>query len=445
MTDTFLNFKDGMISMEKEKIIEILDAWNFWTKEPEVGITREDYLRLFEKLKETGQVVAIIGVRRSGKSTLIKQYIKRLIGSGEDRKNFLYINLEEPRFIDELSLKFLQDAYEAYLEIVGPTSKPYVFLDEVQNVKGWEKFVRALHEKNEAVIFISGSSAKLLSRELGTALTGRHVDIVVYPLTFGEFLAFNNLKFETRLELLSNKIKIKKLLREYLSHGGFPLVVLSKEKEEILGRYFDDILARDIAERHRIKKTDKLKILAKYYLTNISSQSSLRKIKNFIGISLDTVERFSYYLRDAYLIFFVSKFSYSLKEQEINPKKVYAVDLGLRNMLSFKFSDDWGKLYENAVFFELLKKNRELYYHRDRYECDFLVKKGETVKEAIQVCFALTEENKRREIDGLLEAMERFKLRNGTIITEDFEAKERHGSKIINFIPLWKWLLMSTA
>ena len=431
--------------MEKERIIEILDGWNFWTKEPEVGIIREDYLKQLEKLKETGQVVTIVGVRRSGKSTLIKQYIKKLIERGEDRKNFLYINLEEPRFIDELSLKFLQDAYEAYLEIVGPTSKPYVFLDEVQNVKGWEKFVRALHEKNEAFIFISGSSAKLLSKELGSTLTGRHVDLVVRPLSFKEFLTFNNFKFETRLEILSNKIKIKKFLREYLSYGGFPLVVLAKEKEEILSRYFDDILTRDIAERHGIKKTDKLKILAKYYLTNISSPLSFRKIKNFIGISLDTVERFSYYLRDAYLIFFVSKFSYSLKEQEINPKKVYAVDLGLRNMFSFKFSEDWGKLYENAVFFELLKKNKELCYHRERHECDFLVKRGETVKEAIQVCFALTEENKRREVDGLLEAMERFKLRDGTVITEDFEGKEKYGNKTINFIPLWKWLLMPTT
>ncbi len=427
--------------MQKDRIIEILDEWNFWSRTPDTGIPRDEYFQRLENLINTRQVVFITGVRRSGKSTLMKQYIKRKIEGGEDKKNFFYINFEEPKFIDDLTLEFLNESFEAYLEIVQPSSMPNLFLDEVQHVKGWERFVRALHEKGSANIFVSGSSASLLSRELGTSLTGRHVDMRVYPLTFKEFLEFNNLKFKTRLEMLANKMKIKQTLREYLASGGFPRVVLSQEKGELLGRYFDDIILRDVAERYGIKKIDKLRSLAKYYLTNIASPSSFRKVANFIGLSLDSVERFSYYLKDAYLVFFINKYSYSLKEQEINPKKVYAIDHGLRNLVGFKFSEDMGKLYENAVFLELQRNGEEIYYYTNKHECDFLIKNGNHITSALQVCYSITEENKERELGGMLKALKEFNLDEGTIITEDIESVEKHGNKTVNFVPLWKWLL----
>jgi len=427
--------------MEKEKIIEILDEWNFWSHTPDYGILREGYLREFEEMMATKQVVFITGVRRSGKSTLMKQHIKKMIDKGEDRKNFLYLNFEEPKFIDELSVGFLIDVFDAYLEIVQPTSTPNLFLDEIQHVKGWERFVRALHEKGSANIFVSGSSAKLLSKELGTALTGRHVDIHVYPLTFREFLKFNNLKLETKLDIITNKLKIRQMMRKYLSSGGFPLVVLLDGKSEILRDYFNDVILRDIAERYRIIKVDKLRSLAKYYLTNIGSPSSFRKIANFTGISLDSAERYSYYLSDAYMIFFVKKFSYSLKEQEVNPRKVYAIDLGLRNTVCFKFSEDLGKLYENTVFLKLYRTDDEVYYYKGKNECDFVVRRGENVTQALQVCYSLTEQNRKREIAGLLEAMDEFELSEGTIITDDVEAVEMYGDKSIRFVALWKWLL----
>lgn len=427
--------------MEKEKIIEVLDEWNYWSRTPDSGISREPYLELFEKLKTTEQVIFITGVRRSGKTTLMRQYINNLIEKGNDRRNNLYINFEEPKFIDDLSVRFLIDAHEAFLEIIQPTIKPGIFLDEIQNIKGWERFVRALHEKGSADIFVSGSSAKLLSKELGTALTGRHVDIQVYPLTFMEFLHFNNLSITSKLDILSNRIIIRQMLRKYLVSGGFPQVVLSQEKNDILRGYFNDILLRDIAERYKIKKIDKLRSLAKYFLTNISTLTSFRKIANFIGISLDSVERFSYYLRDAYLIFFINRFSYSLKEQQVNPKKVYAIDQGLHNILGFKFSEDLGKLYENTVFLELHRKGDEIYYYKARHECDFIVKKGADIIQVIQVCCSLTQQNREREIAGLLEAINEFKLSEGTIITDDIETIEEHGDCSIRFIPLWKWLL----
>jgi len=310
----------------------------------------------------------------------------------------------------------------------------------VQNVPGWERFVRSLHERKEAHLFISGSTGKILSKELGTLLTGRWVELKTYPLDFKEFLLFHQLKIENRLDMLSQKAKIKQLLREYLEFGGFPLVALKEEKDEILRRYFEDIVERDVAVRHKIRKTEKLKALAGYYLTNFSSSVSYRKIAKFIGLSLDSVERFSAYMKEAYLIFLVPKFSYSLKGQEMNVRVVYGIDSGLINMAGFRFSDNIGKLYENAVFLSLIRNGKEIYYYKNKGECDFLIKEGKKVTNAIQVSYRI-KENKEREIKGLLEAMGAFKLKAGLIITEDQEGEEKIKGKKVIYKPLWKWLL----
>ncbi len=429
--------------MDNEKIIEILSSWNFWKRNHDVGVYRGRYLDQLNRLVGTEQIVAITGVRRSGKSTLMKQFIKKQIDSGRSRTSFLYVNLEEPKFAGLLSLEFLQQIYEAYLEIVKPDNTPYILLDEVHNIPKWERFVRGLHEKKEAHLLISGSTSKLLSKEVGTLLTGRWVELKVYPLDFLEFLQFKGLKIKDKLDLLAQKVKIKQLLREYLKFGGFPLVVLKEEKEEILGRYFDDIIGRDIAERHKIRKLEKLKALARYHLSNFSSPMSYRRIAKFIGLSLDSVERFSTYMKDAYLLFFVPKFSYSLKEQEVNPRKVYGIDAGLMNVVSFRFSDNLGRLYENLVFLSLIQKGKkEVYYYKNKRECDFVIKEGQNITRAIQVSYQI-KENKEREINGLLEAMESLKLKEGLVITKEFEAEEKIKGNPVKFVPLWKWLLKS--
>ncbi|HLC80968.1 MAG TPA: ATP-binding protein [Candidatus Nanoarchaeia archaeon] len=427
--------------ISKELIVEILEDWNFWKKEPDTGILRESYVKKLEQFSQTDQVVVVTGVRRAGKSTILKQYISNKIKKGEERKNFLYVNLEEPKFRSELSLEFLQRIYEAYLELLDPVSKPFLFFDEVQLIPGWETFVRGLHEKNKARIFVSGSSAKLLSKEFATVLTGRHIDIKVYPLTFPEFLEFKRLIIQDKLDIVSQKQKIKQLLKEYLEYGGFPLVALKEEKKEILTNYFEDILAKDVAERHRIKKVEKLRGLAQFYLTNVSSLASFRKIKEFLGLSLDSVERFSLYLEEAYLLFLKTKFAYSLKEQEINPRKIYCIDNGLKNLVSFRFSENLGNSYENAVFFKLLVQGKEIFYWKGRQECDFLIKQGNKLTCAIQVCYDIKRENEERELLGLLETLGKFKLNEGIVITSDLEEIRKINHKKITFIPLWKWLL----
>ncbi len=426
--------------MNNETIIEILSGWNIWRRDQETGISRDAYLNRLDRLAETEQIVAMTGVRRSGKSTLMKQFIKKKVSSGIDRVSFLYVNFEEPKFSGLLSPEFLQQIYEAYLEIIKPKEKPWIFLDEVQNVPNWERFVRGLHEKKEANIFISGSTAKLLGKELGTLLTGRWVEMKTYPLDFREFLLFKQIKIENKMEMLSNKVRIKQHLREYLEFGGFPLVALKEEKEEILRRYFDDIVERDIAMRYKIRKTEKLKALSRYYLTNFSSHVSYRRIARFIGLSLDSIERYSAYMAEAYLLFFVQKYSYSLKEQEVNPRVAYGIDSGLINITGFRFSDNLGKLYENTVFLSLLEGGKEIYYYKSRGECDFLIKEGQRVVRAIQVSYEI-KENKEREVNGLLEAMDAFKLKEGLMITEDEEEEERIEGRKIVYMPLWKWLL----
>jgi predicted AAA+ superfamily ATPase len=428
--------------MENEKIIEILNDWNFWKKDLNIGVYREKYLERINKLLKTEQVIAITGVRRSGKSTLMKQFIKKHIDFGKDRRSFLYINFEEPKFTGLLSLEFLEQIYQAFIEIVKPEEKPVILLDEVQNVPMWEKFVRGYSEKNEAYFIISGSSSKLLSKEFGSLLTGRWLEIKVYPLDFREFLEFQNLKIIDKLDIISKKIKIKQLLREYIEFGGFPLVTLKEEKEDILIRTFDDIIIRDIGERYNIRRLDKLKILAKRYLTDFSCLISYRNIAKAVGLSLDSVERISSYMQDAYLIYFINKFSYSLKKQEINPRKVYCIDSGLINIVSFRFMENIGRLYENLVFQSLMQNGKEVYYFKEKGECDFIIKEKQKIIQLIQVCYNINDpDTKKREIDSLLEASAKLKCNNLLVITDDQEKEEKIKGKKIKYAPLWKWLL----
>lgn len=435
--------------MDKNEIIKILEDWNFWKKDLETGITRPFYLDRLRRFIATNQIMVIKGARRSGKSFIMRQLAKELVSGATDKKNILMVNFEDPRFT-ELNTNTLQRIYETYLEFLNPKGMPFVFLDEVQEVKGWEKWVRVLHELKKAQIIVSGSNAKILSKELATLLTGRHLDITIFPLSFKEFLDFNNLCVKDKLDIVSNEIEIKGLLRKYLELGSFPEVVLSSEKKEILLNYFEDVLDKDLIRRFKIRKPDKLKSLAKFYLSNISSLTTFSSIEKFLGASADTVEKFSGYLETAYLLFFLKRFSFKVREQEKSPRKVYAIDTGLVNTIGFRFSENVGRLAENLVFLELKRKQAanpdlEFYYWKDQLhrEVDFVVKDRLKVKQLIQVCWELIrKETKNREIRALLKAMGEFKLKEALVITEDYEAQEQIKNKQINFLPLWKWLLL---
>lgn len=427
--------------MERAKLLEILTDWNFWSRDHETGIPRQEYLQQLSALAGTGQVIVLLGVRRSGKSTLMRQYIQQLRQQKVDSRNILYVNFEDVRF-QELDLEILQQIYEVYLEQLQPSAKPHIFLDEVHKVPHWEKFVRTLHELGKAQLYVSGSNSHLLFGTIASVLTGRHLDLQVFPLRFEEFLHFQHFQYSSQLDLISKRHQVKPLLDQYLHFGGFPLVCLKDNKRELLETYFEDILNKDIIERHQPKHILKLKSLAKFYVANSGRRVSFHSISKFLDISLDTVERYSYYLEEAYLLYFTKKFSYSLKVQEKTMSIVYVVDNGLRNLLSSPSEKGW--LYQNAVAHSLIKK-----YGKDKVfywmgtaseEVDFIIK-GAKVEQLIQVCYNLENiETKEREVKALLKAAEELRCSNLLIITENTEGQERIGKEKVSYTPLWKWL-----
>lgn len=434
--------------MEKSDILEIMYDWNFWKKELDTGKKRNDYTKQCLEFLKTNIIVAIIGVRRSGKSYIMRQAIKELNGKGVKRENILMINFEDRRFM-EFYPGLIDEIYETYLEVINPDEVPFIFLDEVHNVPNWERWARTMHELKKAKIVISGSSSKLLSGELATVLTGRHLDVFTFPLSFKEFLYFKNLEIRDELEQIANKIEIRRFFNEYIEFGGFPDVVLSDNKKDLLLTYFDDILTRDIEKRYKLKKSEKLRMLARFYLTNVSNPVTFNSLAKFLHTSTVTVGKFSSYLEEANLIFFVKRFSFKVKEQEKAPRKVYSIDSGLSNAVGFKFSSDSGKILENIVAIELRKKeaedvNTEIYYwHNPQHEeVDFVIKKGPEVAQLIQVCRDIGDyKTKERETRALLKASAELKCDNLLILTHNKEGEETIKNKGIKYMPLGEWLL----
>ncbi len=429
-----------------DEILKILAEWNVWwssgkVSENLIGKNRGKTEELMNSLK-LREIKIITGIRRCGKSTLLYQVIDNLVQKGVDPKNILLINLEDAG----LRHYSLDEIYKTYLSF-NPSNEIYLFIDEIQRKKGWEQEIRKKYDLRHAKnFFISGSCSSLLKKEYSTLLTGRNLMIEIFPLSFKEFLEFSKIRVK-HTEILTEKTKSEILacLRKYLEFGGFP-EIFSKEKEfkrKILNQYFEDIIYKDIVDRYDINSV-KAKEFGVYLLTNVSNLLSYRNIRNSLGLGMDTIKDYMTYMKEAYLVFEVSHYSPSLKSQMANPKKIYCIDTGLRNAVSFRFSRDVGRLAENIIFVELMRRGRKVYYWKDEQhkEVDFIVKNKTRLEEPIQVCWDVTDENtKKREVNGLVSAMKELKLRKGVIITEDFEKTEKVDKKTIKYIPLWKWLL----
>jgi len=434
-----------------EEIIHTLAEWNFWGKRLETGVEREGYVSRIMNVLESriNKIATVFGVRRSGKSFVMRQVAKKL-SERYGKRNVLYVNFEETDIPKDLG-----KIYKAYVQIVKPTlSKPFLLLDEIQEVDEWERWVRSMHEKEKARMVVTGSSAKLMSEELATLLSGRDIPVEIFPLSFREFLEFNNVKISNLLEVFANKEKILAYLRDFLKNGGFPEIVLEKSeslRKSILMRYVETILVKDVIRRFKIREHAKLEFLANFYLENFSSLISFNRLSKFLKIPVKTVERFSKFLAVSRIIFFVPKLSYGLKEKEVSPRKVYVIDQGIPSIF-LKFSENIGKLMENLVAIELLRKHslENVYYFKTRegYEVDFLIKEGLRVKQLIQVSYANDfDEIEPRECRALLHAKELLKKDKPELIimTWDYEDEEEiswFGKKAcIKFMPLWKWLL----
>lgn len=362
--------------------------------------------------------IVVSGIRRCGKSTLLRQVMKRT-------KNFYYINFEDPR-LTSFDVQDFQKLEEIFHEEYGGFQ--FYFFDEIQNIDKWEFFVRHILEKGNHVL-ITGSNASLLSKELGTKLTGRHLRNELFPFSYQEFLKFRTEKAGS------------KSFGRYIMGGGFP-EYLKYGKDEILQELFNDIVMRDIVVRHNLRSTKSIKEMALFLLTNIGTEFSYNNLAKIFNLgSTNSAVAFVSYLEDSYMLFTVPKFDYSLKKQAINHKKIYSVDLGLSRVNSISFSRDDGKRLENAVYLDLRRRGKQIYYFRGDGECDFLIKEKTKISKAIQVCYKIDEQNKEREIGGLVEALEEFKLSEGLILTYDQEDTLKISGKTIYIKPVWKWSL----
>jgi len=431
--------------ISQDDLIKILKLWNYWDKNPKNLKSRNYYESKIQEFRKAKEVIVLKGIRRSGKSTLLNLEIQNLLKK-VNKNNLLFINFEEPKFTNNLNLEFLDYIYETYLEFLEPTGKVYIFLDEVQNIVGWEKWVLRMYEKVNTQIYVTGSSSKLLSSEFSTALSGRHLSLNIFPLSFEEFLKFKKINIKNKFDLVSKEKKIKKLFQEYFDWGGFPrLVEFDDEliKKNELTSYYDTIILKDIAKRYEISNISDLKNLSFYLLSNISKYYSINKLKKLELGAYDTIKKYIEYLKETYLIFDLELYDKSIKKQMVNPKKIYTIDTGLANAISFKFSEDRGRILENLVFIELKRRGKEIYYHKQKKECDFVIKKGLDIVQAIQVTKTLENtETKKREIDGLLDALKTYNLKEGLILTEYEENEfESEGFKI-TVKPIWKWLLV---
>jgi len=422
--------------METQRIKAYIEDW--YRKESPFLVPRE--------LKTTqiqGKVISIVGPRRAGKTYYFFQLMEPV------KEVSVYLDFEDSSL---LTVKFdeVLEIVNLFAEITGKEPE-YIFLDEIQNMDKWETAVRTLLDRTSYNIFVTGSSSKLLSREIATQLRGRSLTYALLPFSFSEFLNAKKIELKNVFTQIE-KAKIKKWLREYLELGGFPEVVLKEEREKILKEYFDTIFFRDFVERHELKSLEVARFIFSFVFQNFSSEISVNKIVNFLKsegkkFGKNTVYSYIEKLQDTQAVFFVKRISGTVYVKESWPRKVYICDSGISTL--FRFSDDTGRLMENAVFLELKRMQNErpmldIYYYRDyqQREVDFVLKEGLAVKQLIQVTYAADRtEVRKREVDALLKVSSEFKCKNLVMITWDYEAELNVEDKTIICIPLWKWLI----
>jgi predicted AAA+ superfamily ATPase len=430
--------KEVLVSQKKL----FLDKTNLFKRE----ILSDFYVR-FGKIKEA---ITITGVRRCGKSSLMRLIWEefKLKEKLSDNK-LLYVNFEDERLVGFSKDDFAR-LLEANFELYGQNldNRTFLFLDEIQNIPFWEKWINRIYEENRYKIFITGSNATLLSSELSTALTGRNIPVTLHPLSFYEYMAYfkaqkisKNIFYDQ-----SERVNIVRGLAEYLRFGGMP-EYLKTQSSELIQEYFGDIISRDIVNRYQVKYKQGIKELAHLLLANLGQVQSLGNISKSIEIkNINTIRNYLKYLEDAFLFFHLPLFSHSYKRQLYNPDKYYTVDVAFFNNIAFKTSENAGSIYENTVFLELRRNpQNEIFYYKTKknLEIDFVAKK-ENKKRIYQVCYDLSSaKTVEREERAILAAMEELDAEQGFILNREIEKIEERNGKEIHYQPLWKWLLKS--
>lgn len=412
---------------EKEELLSL----------PYIRRTQEHFGKkwLFSKL-----IKVVLGPRRAGKSVYCLMLLKD--------SPFMYFNFDD-EVLGSLGGKINTGELMKGLHTVYGPIKTILF-DEIQNLPNWELFANRLHRQGYNLV-ITGSNANLLSKELATALTGRHMPIEILPFDFKEFLRAKNFQLDAKSHLLPDKHrKLLRLMNLYQQFGGFPEIVVSNyDPKDYLGVLYDSLLLKDVIKRHKVKLSTQIGNLGTYLIDNFATLYSLRKLQNTLGLkSVTTTEKYTSYMEEAYLVFSLLRYSPKTSERIKSPKKVYVVDNGFASAKAVQHSPDRGRLMENLVFTELVKRgnrpNRDLFYYKNRYEheVDFVLKKGTEATELIQVCYsALNSEAELRETKALLEASSELRVNNLMVLTWDEKRKVKKDGKLINFQPLWEWLI----
>ncbi len=404
-------------------------------------IPKEYYHRGAEKkvleLAANEEIIVITGIRRCGKSVLLHKLREKAT-----EKDY-YFNFEDERLATFTADDF-QLLYEVLIETFGE-QKTFYF-DEIQNIPGWEMFVRRLYNAGNK-IFITGSNANLFSEELGTRLTGRYISLQMYPFSYYEHMQHEAPKVANKSILSTIDVgKMKKHFHHYCKLGGIPAYI-KYQKKEYLHSLYDSIIYRDIIARYKLTNTAAIKKLVFFLASNCSKETTFNSLRKLLGLgSVTTVSDYCGYLENSYLCFFVNRYSTSIKAQQNSPKKVYFIDHALAKTVGFRFSEDQGRMLENIVFIELKRRGYVIFYHKEIKECDFIIQQNSTIRGAIQVCQTLKDPStEKREINGLIEALEKHSLNKGLILTEseegEFTVQKNERSFLVSVQPLWKWLM----
>ena len=395
----------------------------------------------------SGKIISVIGPRRSGKTYFFFSLINHLLNQVSPHQ-IVYINFEDERL--EVRKEHFQSLIDAYFELFPEESGQniYFFFDEIQEIPGWEKFVRRVYDTISQNIFITGSSSKMLGKEIATHLRGRHLTYRIFPLSFREFCQFQSIDV-TDVYSTRGKAILNQQLFRYLMHGSFPEILFLKQDliTRTLQSYFDVMIFRDIVERYQVRNTFALKYFIKKLFNTISSEFSIHKIFNELKslglrVSKDRLYEYLEYITDTFLFFVHLPYEASITRTYQGNKKIYAVDTGLINALTFRFTQDIGKLLENVVFLHLLRQEYPIYFLRNDFECDFIQGDDQKIFQAVQVTFSLSESSTReREIASLVKALKRFNLKQGLIITFDERGSVTIDDRTIEIVPAWEWLL----
>lgn len=392
------------------------------------------------RLSQNKEIIVLSGLRRCGKSVLL-EHVRRIDSSGND----YYFNFEDERLVN-FSTEDFEVLHQTFISLFGVQKKFY--LDEIQNIPAWELFVRRMYN-NGCKIYITGSNANLFSEELGTRLTGRYISLNVYPISFAEYsqsyLPLEQVDFST-----TGIGTLKEKYSNYLELGGIPAYVTNQDTEYLHSLY-ESILYRDIITRYKVGNPEALKKLLFFLASNCGKEVTLSKLLGMINNngkiikSNTTISDYCSHIENSFLCFFVSRYNDNLKAQQQAPKKVYFVDHVLAKILGFRTSKDHGRTLENIVFVELKRRGHDIFYYTGSNECDFILREGSHTQQVIQVCIELYDPStKAREIAGLVEAMNKFSLSEGLIITEHEEGEEtvEIDNKKYHVIikPIWKWL-----